>query len=148
MANQPTTLDRLAAVPIFSELSKTDLRSISRLMTSTTVKEGKNLTKQGQIGREFVIILEGKADVMIDFRRVATLSSGDFFGELSLLSGDPRNATVVARTDMLAQVLTRQEFLALLDEKPVVAKKLLVGVVKRYQSLQDSIHSASRSPVS
>lgn len=148
MANQPTTLDRLAAVPIFSELSKADLRSISRLMTTTTVKEGKNLTKQGQIGREFVIILEGKADVMIDFRRVATLTSGDFFGELSLLSGDPRNATVVAQTDMLAQVLTRQEFIALLDEKPVVAKKLLVGVVKRYQNLQDSIHSASRSPVS
>ena len=148
MANQPSTLDRLAAVPIFSELSKADLRSISRLMTTTTVKEGKNLTRQGQIGREFVIILEGKADVMIDFRRVATLSSGDFFGELSLLSGDPRNATVVAKTNMLAQVLTRQEFLALLDEKPVVAKKLLVGVVKRYQNLQDSIHSASRSPVS
>ena len=148
MANQPSTLDRLAAVPIFSELSKSDLRSISRLMTATTVKEGKNLTRQGQIGREFVVILEGKADVMIDFRKVATLRAGDFFGELSLLSGEPRNATVVAKTDIMAQVLTRQEFLALLDEKPVVAKKLLVGVVKRYQNLQDSIHSASRSPVS
>lgn len=136
--------DRLSYVPIFSELSKAELRSITRLMTHTKVRQGRELTKQGQIGREFVIILEGEASVMQDGRKVASLGQGDFLGELSVLTGDARMATVVADTDMQVEVLTRAELLALLDEKPVVAKKMLMGVVRRYKQLRNSVRSITQ----
>lgn len=138
------TQDRLAQVPIFSGLPKAELRSVSRLMTSTTKKKGSLLTKQGQIGREFVIILEGEASVIIDDRKVATLSQGDFLGELSVLSGEPRTATVQAETDMLIEVLTRSELVSLLDQKPVVAKKMLTGVIKRYRHMRNSLRNITQ----
>lgn len=139
----PTTINRLQHVPIFSELSKTELRSISRLMTSATPKKGRTLTSQGRPSREFMIILEGKADVIQDGRTVATLTTGDFLGE-SVLTGEPRSATVIAATDMLVEVLTRRELTALLDEQPVVAKKMLLGVLKRYQALKRSLRLISQ----
>lgn len=145
---QPKTLQLLSNVPIFSELSQTELRSITRLMTTTNVKKGKSLTKQGQIGREFIVILEGEASVVQNFRNVATLRPGDFFGERSVLTGEPRSATVTADTDMLVEVLTRRELLTLLDTKPVVAKKMLIGVLRRYQGLLTSLQAISQSPVS
>lgn len=142
------TLQLLSNVPIFSELSQSELRSITRLMTSTNIKEGRSLTKQGQVGREFIIILKGEASVVQNFRTVATLRPGDFFGERSVLTGEPRSATVTAETDMLVEVLTRRELLALLDDKPVVAKKMLIGVVRRYQGLLTSLQNITQSPVS
>ena len=134
-----TTQERLSQVPIFSELSRSELRSVSRLMTPTRVRQGRALTKQGQIGREFIIILEGNATVLQDGRKVASLSQGDFLGEFSVMTGEPRTATVIADTDMQLEVLTRAELLALLDEKPVVAKKMLLGVIKRYRELRNSL---------
>ena len=145
---QPNTLHLLGNVPIFSEMSQAELRSITHLMTTTNVKKGRSLTKQGQTGREFIVILEGEASVVQNFRTVATLRPGDFFGEHSVLTGEPRLATVTAETDMLVEVLTRRELLTLLDDKPVVAKKMLIGVVKRYQGLLTSLQNINESPVS
>jgi len=133
--------DRLGQVPIFSGLSKRDLRSVSKLMTSTTKKKGSLLTKQGQVGRDFIVILEGEASVHIDDRKVATLSQGDFLGELAVLSGEPRIATVQAETDMQIEVLTSKELMSLLDQQPSVAKKMLTGVIKRYREMRNSLRS-------
>jgi len=139
-----TIQERLRSVPIFAELSKAELRSISRLMTPTKIRKGRALAKQGQIGREFIVILEGEAKVERDGHTVATLHEGDFLGELSVLTGEPRIANVVAATDMQVQVLTRTELLALLDSKPVVAKKMLMGILKRYREKRNSIRSISQ----
>ena len=130
--------DRLREVSIFSELSKKELKSVARLMTQLSVKEGRELTRQGEPGREFLIILEGTAVVRRDGRKVADLGAGDFLGELAVLSGAPRTATVVATSDMTLEALNRREFMAVLDESPKLAKKILIGAVKRLQDLDSS----------
>jgi CRP/FNR family cyclic AMP-dependent transcriptional regulator len=131
----------LARIPIFSECSRKELKAISKLVTPVEVKAGKELTRQGDPGREFMIIASGTATVIRDNEKVASLGPGDFFGELAVLAGVPRTATVVADTDMTVEALNRQEFSSLLDESPILAKKILVGAVKRlYENDTKSLH--------
>lgn len=131
----------LARIPIFSECSNKELKAISKLVTPVEVRSGKVLTKEGEPGREFMIIASGTATVRRNGRKVATLGPGDFFGELAVLAGVPRTATVTADTDMVVEALNRQEFSSLLDESPTMAKKILIGAVKRlYENDLRSIH--------
>jgi len=127
--------DKLQSIPMFSGLSKRELRSVSRLMTQIEVAEGRELMTEGEPGREFMIIVEGEATVRKKGRKVATLGAGDFVGELSVLSGQPRNATVEAASPMTVEALNRREFMSLLDESPKLAKKILLGAIVRLQSV-------------
>jgi CRP-like cAMP-binding protein len=131
----------LSRIPIFSECSNRELKAISKLVTPVEVKAGKVLTKEGDQGREFMIIASGTATVRRNGRKVASLGPGDFFGELAVLAGVPRTATVTADTDMVVEALNRQEFSSLLDESPTLAKKILIGAVKRlYENDTKSLH--------
>jgi len=131
----------LAGIPIFSECTRKELKAISKLVTPVSISAGKVLVREGDPGREFMIIAEGTATVKRNGRKVTTLGPGDFFGELAVLAGVPRTATVTADTDMVVEALNRQEFSALLDESPTLAKKILVGAVKRlYANDQKSLH--------
>lgn len=130
--------DRLKEISIFSELSKKELRHVSKLMTEIDVKEGRALTREGEVGREFMIILEGEAAVRRGGRKIASLGPGDFLGELAVLSGAPRTADVIATSDMTLQTLNRREFMSLLDESGAIAKKILIGAVKRLHDLESS----------
>jgi len=132
------TDERLRSIPIFSELSKKELRAVSRLMTEVEVREGRSLTRQGEVGREFMIIMRGTAVVRRSGRKVADLGPGDFLGELAVLSGAPRTADVVATSDMTLETLNRREFMSLLDESAAIAKKILIGAVKRLHELDSS----------
>lgn len=132
------TDDRLRSIPIFSELSKKELRTVSRLMTQIDVKEGRALTREGEVGREFMIIMEGSAVVRRNGRKIAELGAGDFLGELAVLSGAPRTADVIASSDMVLETLNRREFMSLLDESAAIAKKVLIGAVKRLHDLESS----------
>lgn len=132
------TDDRLREIPIFSELSKKELKAVSRLMTQVDVREGRALTRQGEVGREFMIILDGTAVVRRNGRKVADLGPGDFLGELAVLSGTPRTADVVATSPMSLETLNRREFMSLLDESAAIAKKILIGAVKRLHELDSS----------
>ena len=132
------TDDRLRGIPIFSELSKKELRTVSRLMTQIDVKEGRALTREGEVGREFMIIVEGSAVVRRNGRKIAELGAGDFLGELAVLSGAPRTADVIASSDMVLETLNRREFMSLLDESAAIAKKVLIGAVKRLHDLESS----------
>lgn len=123
----------LADIGIFSELSKRELKSIARLMTELDIKDGATLTRQGEPGREFMIITSGTAKVVIDGETVAHLGPGDFLGELAVISGTARTATVVATSDMSVEILNRREFMSLLDESASLGRKILVGAVKRLQ---------------
>jgi CRP-like cAMP-binding protein len=105
------------------------------------VKAGKVLTKEGDAGREFMIIASGTASVRRKGRKVTTLGPGDFFGELALLAGVPRTATVIAESDMVVEALNRAEFATLLDESPSIARKVLSAVAKRsYENEPRSLH--------
>ncbi len=128
----------LGFISIFAELSAKELKAIEGLMTSVEAKSGKVLTAQGKPGREFLVIEEGTARVEIDDRTVAHLGPGDFVGELALITGDPRNATVTATSDMQLRVLNRREFSAMLDESPKITRKIMVAAVRRVMHNEDS----------
>src|SRR4051794_29252609 len=100
MARKPTLVDHLAAVPLFAGLSRSDLQRVATTADQVSVKEGRNLVVQGRLGHEFFLILDGEAVVRRNDRKVAALGAGDYFGELALLDKGPRDATVVAESDM------------------------------------------------
>ena len=120
--------------PLFSDLSKKERKAISRLFTPPlTVAQGTVLAREGELGREAMLISSGTARVERDGNKVATLGPGEFFGELALLTGARRIAMVTAETDMVVAALSRQEFAALLDTSPKLAQKILVDAVRRLQ---------------
>src|SRR5690606_34210047 len=90
-----SSVDHLAQVSLFSSMSKRELQKIARVSDEVSVPEGKVLVEEGTRGREAFVILDGKAVVRRNNRRVATLGPGDHFGELALLDGGPRTASVV-----------------------------------------------------
>ncbi len=123
MARTTSGVD-LAEIAIFSELSKREHKAVARLMTELDVKEGATLTRQGEAGREFMIISSGTAKVEIDGVTVAHLGPGDFLGELAVISGTPRTATVTATSTMVVEILNRREFMAMLDESAKLGRKI------------------------
>ena len=134
-----TLAETLPNIELFAELSKKELRNIAALMTPIRVKTGRVLTEEGAPGREFMIIIEGTATVKRKGRVLARLGPGDFFGELAIVAGVPRTATVIADTDMVIETLNRREFSSLLDESPRIAKKILVGAVRRLHEIEESV---------
>jgi CRP/FNR family transcriptional regulator, cyclic AMP receptor protein len=131
----------LAAVPLFSRLAEREIHRIGDLMTRLDVAAGTPITHEGHTGREFIIILEGTATVTVDGEQVATVGPGDFQGEISLLDGGPRTATVVADTPMRLMVASRDEFVELLDEHPVIARKMLPALAHRIRAISDAHHT-------
>jgi CRP/FNR family cyclic AMP-dependent transcriptional regulator len=118
----------LAGIRFFSGLSGRELSSIARLMTAVDVPAGKVLAREGSVGREFFVIVDGEAEVTRGGRLLKVLGPGDHFGEVALLDATTRTATVTARTPMTVEVLTRSEFGDLLDDAPTVTRKLLRGM--------------------
>ncbi len=128
----------LAANPLFQGLSKKELRTVSQLMTEITVAAGTTLIEQDTVGRECMIIVDGVAVVRRNGRKIATLGAGDIMGELSILSGLPRTATVVAQTDLVVESLNRRELMSLLDDSPLIAKKILLHAITSLHDLATS----------
>ncbi len=124
-------LDHLSKVDIFQALTKKELGLLGKLAETIDIDKGYPLVREGTTGREFFVIAEGKAAVKRGTRKVATLGPGDFFGELALLDGHPRNASVVAETPMTVVVLGQREFLGALHDAPTLAMKLLKGMARR-----------------
>jgi len=124
-------LDRLGKVRLFSACTKKELALIGKASDEVTVETGKDIVTEGSTGHEFFMILDGEANVSRGGKKVAALSGGDYFGELSILDRSPRNATVTATTPMTLLVLGQREFSGVLDEVPGLAHKLLITMAHR-----------------
>jgi CRP/FNR family transcriptional regulator, cyclic AMP receptor protein len=124
-------LEHLQNVKMFSSLNKKELNLVSRAADVVRVKAGTELVTEGTTGHEFYLILEGSATVRRGGKKVASLGSGNYFGEMALLDRGPRSATIVADTDMEVAVIGQREFMGVLDEVPPVAHKLLVSMAAR-----------------
>ena len=131
-------LELLGAVPLFRACSKRDLRRIASLAEEIEVSAGKVLTRQGQPGWEFFVIAEGEAKASMRGRGTVSLKRGSFFGEMSLLDGGPRTATVAAETDMHLLVLSSRSFSALIDEVPTVGRRVLQVMAERLREAERS----------
>ena len=126
-------IDLLKAVPLFSSCSHSEVRTIASLGTPVDVAEGTYLTRRGQPGREFFLVLDGEASCRIGRKEVARFSSGDYFGELALLHGGIRTADVVAATPMTLLVFDAREFRSLLMTTPTISVKMLAHVAERLE---------------
>jgi len=121
----------LAAVPLFSACSKRDLQIVARHTEVVDVPEGTEVVTEGGKGDAFFFILAGEAVVRRRGRTVATLGTGQFFGELALLDPAPRDATVVATSPLTVGVLGARVFRAIVVDVPAMSEKLLRGMAKR-----------------
>ena len=127
--------ERLAEVPLFEGLSKKELSLVSSLATQLKVPAGKALTTEGRAGHEFIIVLEGEVEVRHGDDVIAKRGAGDYFGEISLLDGRPRTATVVASTPAIIEVIPQREFLGLVSQVPELSQKLLATMAARLADL-------------
>jgi CRP/FNR family cyclic AMP-dependent transcriptional regulator len=121
----------LASVPLFSNCTKSQLQEIGKVADDVVFPAGRVLARQGGVGFELLILLDGRASVTRDGQHTATVAAGDVVGELAVISGRPRNATVVAETELRALVLTHAGLDQLLDDIPGLAKHLLYEVTAR-----------------
>lgn len=133
-------IDLLKKVSLFSNLSKRHLNEIGKHADQVSIKAGKVLAQQGRTGREFVFIVEGKAHVKKDGKVIRHLSSGDFFGEISLIDGEPQTATVIAETDMTILLVHSSSFDHLLNTVPGLQKKIMVSLCKYLRRAEKAIN--------
>ncbi|MHB8469529.1 MAG: cyclic nucleotide-binding domain-containing protein [Gaiellaceae bacterium] len=131
MLRQAQKMKLIARVPLFAGSSRRELREIASLVDELLVPAGTVLAKEGQSGKEFVIIVQGAADVRRRDRKVNSLGSGDFLGEIALLSGQPRTATVTTTQPTHVLVLTAQAFRSLLRALPAMQLKVLDALAHR-----------------
>jgi len=124
-------LRHLASVPVFSNCTKRQLEEIGKVADELVLPVGRVLARQGEVGFEMFILLDGTAEVTRDGEHVATVTAGDVVGELAVLSGHPRNATVTAETELRVLVLTQRGLSQLLDDIPGLAKHMLYEVTAR-----------------
>ncbi len=132
----------LKGVSLFSSCTKDELRNIASLVTLHEAQKGAVLSEQGEPGAEFFIVVEGSATATRNGFELAHLGPGSFFGELALLDGGPRTATVVADTDMNLLVFSRQEFSRLHSSAPTVAYKMLAELGARLRTA-DALYDGS-----
>jgi CRP/FNR family cyclic AMP-dependent transcriptional regulator len=134
-------LEQLSKMWLFSECSKAELTRIGRIADEITVQPGTVLCEEGKPGFEFFFILDGRAAVRRRGRKVATLSAGQYFGELSLLDRRPRSATVVAETTMSLLVLGQREFTSVMADMPKLAHKLLIAMAGRLRAADAKLYN-------
>jgi CRP-like cAMP-binding protein len=130
--------ERLAKIPLFQKLSAKQLEAVDALVTTIDVAAGRELIRQGEAGREFVVVVEGEAEVRRDGAVIALRGPGTFFGEMALLLKQPRNASVVAKTAMRIDVIAGQDFRRLLDEYPDLYAPLLQATAQRLAELDEA----------
>jgi len=124
-------IELIKHVPLFSQCSKKELAAIAAVADEIDLGEGRELTRQDATGREFFVLIEGEADVRRNGRKVRTLSDGDFFGEIALVTDRPRTATVVARTPVRLLVVTDRAFRRMLEESPSMQAKVMQALAAR-----------------
>jgi CRP-like cAMP-binding protein len=129
--HQNSKIELISRVPLFERCSKRELEAIASLADQVEREEGRVLVREGELGREFWVVVDGIADVSRDGQTVATLGAGDFFGEIALVSNVPRNATVTAASALVGLVISSRDFWTLLDESPETQRKILETVGDR-----------------
>lgn len=131
---QDAKREALKRSPLFEDLSRKELAELAKLTEDVDAPPGTALCEEGRAGREFFVIMEGEVEITQRGKRVGTLGSGDFLGEIALVEDVPRTATAIARTSIRFFVMTRRSFQRLLDSNPQVERKVLRALARRLAS--------------
>jgi CRP-like cAMP-binding protein len=126
----------LKGVPLFAGMSHRDLRKLAAQAEDVRYAAHRTIVSRGSRGDSFFVIAEGTATVRRGTRKIGSLGPGDFFGEMALLDGRPRSATVVADTRLHAIRLTRAGFNRALEANPSMARAMLAELAGRVRRLE------------
>jgi len=126
-------IDLLKRVPLFAGCSKAELREVALSADELDLRDGYVLTREGKPGREFFVLIEGTARVTKGEKKLAALRSGDWFGEIALLTHTPRTATVIATSPVRVLVITDRAFRRVVETMPRIAIKVLASVGQRLE---------------
>ncbi len=133
---QSDKIDALRGVPLFAGLTKKELGFLASQVTEVRVKAGSVLTKEGDRGREAMVLLSGSASAVRGGKTVGEIGPGGVVGEMSLLTQQPRNATVTATSDVSLLLMTDREFADVLAANPDVSLKILQTVAERLEGAE------------
>ena len=133
----------LSAVDLFAWMSKRDAKKLAARGREVTHPKGKLVASEGGAGYGFHLILSGRATVSHGSRPIRTLGAGGYFGEISMIDGRPRSATVTIDEDVRALVIDHIIFEALLDDQPEFARRLLKGLCSRLREAEARADSAA-----
>jgi CRP/FNR family transcriptional regulator/CRP/FNR family cyclic AMP-dependent transcriptional regulator len=136
-----TRIDHLRRVPLFNDCTDEELRRIADISKIVETPAGTVLTEAGTPGDSFFVVIDGRVSVQTQVRVGDPLLPGDFFGEMSLLDGEPRSATVVATTDVRLLVVDRSHFWRLLNEAPDLVRRIMVVLSRRVRRLEQATNA-------
>lgn len=125
----------LKTIPMFAMCDAREVERLGMLVEEVDLPAGRVLFKQGDIAQELFIVVSGQVSVERDGTVIATSGPGEFFGEIALVAGGPRTATVTCATDCRLLVLARREFHSLMDEFPTLKMRVLETLARRVRSL-------------
>ena len=129
--SQNVKVEALKAAPLFEGLSKKELGKLAAVTDDLRVEIGTVLCREGRVGREFFVIVDGEAQVTKGGKTVGKLSGGSFVGEIALLSTKKRTATVTVTSPVRCFVLTQSAFQQVLEENPSVQLKVMRALAER-----------------
>ena len=124
----------LKSTPIFARTSEKSLESMIKSAVIKTIPSGDKVVQEGQGGVGFYLILDGKAEVIKDGEKLAELETGNFFGELGVIDGQPRTADVVAVTEIKCWILSQWAMQSVIENHPEVALSMLEEIVRRLRA--------------
>jgi CRP/FNR family transcriptional regulator, cyclic AMP receptor protein len=139
LQNRSQKVEVLKGIPLFSYLSKKQLEEVARHADELEVEAGRVLAEEGSQGRDLFVIVSGSATISRQGETIATLRPGDFVGEMSLLDGKPRSATVVADEPMALLVIMAREFEPLLLHIPELSVRLLRAMAQRLRAADEAL---------
>ena len=134
----------LQRVPLFSGFNEHELHRVAELSRIAEAAAGTVVTQIGEPGDSFFIIIDGAVAVRTPVGAGSQLQPGDFFGEMSLLDGEPRSATIVATTPVRLLIVDRSHFWRLLDETPDLVRRILTILSRRVRRLEQTVHAILR----
>jgi len=131
-------LDLLHSVPLFAEFDRRHLVRLGMLTEEVDVPAGKVLIRQNEHGDDLMVIVSGSVGVERNGETINHLGPGEFFGEIALIVGGPRTATVAAETPTRLLVVNHRDFHALMEEFPAVATQVLLTLAHRLRALEST----------
>jgi CRP-like cAMP-binding protein len=133
-------LEVLRAVPLFSLLSERELMAVLGSAHAAAFEPGTKIIELGQRGKGFFVITDGTAKVMLDEAEVATLESGSYFGEMAVIDGGPRTATILAQNHVSTLEISPTAFLRLVDREPMIAQNIYEELSRRLKAAGNEVH--------
>jgi CRP/FNR family cyclic AMP-dependent transcriptional regulator len=131
-------VEALADVELFSPCTRRQLQAVAQLTDEVHLPARTVLMREGSVGHECFVLIEGTADVRIRGNCIAKLGPGEIVGEMALLEQEPRSATVVTRTPVRALVMTSVGFAAVLDAAPAVSRRVMRTLARRLRGVQST----------